>query len=56
VVEADTEVHVRTPVWRRVYAVFASGLIAVVTGAVLATFIAAAIAYSVVTLTDMLRR
>ena len=30
--------------------------IAVVTGAVLATFISAAIAYSVVTLTDMLRR
>ena len=38
------------------WAVFASSVIAVVTGAVLATFIAAGIGYSVVTLTDMLRR
>lgn len=56
VVETDTEMHYRTPVWRRIWAVFASSAIAMVTGAVLATFISAAIAYSVVTLTDMLRR
>lgn len=56
VVEVATEAHRRTPVWRKVWAVFASSVIAVVTGAVLATFIAAGIAYSVVTLTDMLRR
>ena len=56
ITEIDTEVHVGTPVWRRVWAVVASGGIAMITGAVLATFISAAIAYSVVTLTDMLRR
>ena len=55
-VEAPTEIHRRTPVWRRVWALFASSAIAVITGAVVATFIAAAIGYSVVTLTDMLRR
>ena len=35
---------------------FASSAIAVIMGAVVATFVAAAIGYSVVTLTDMLRR
>jgi hypothetical protein len=48
--------YVRTPVWRRIWAVVASGGLAMVMGAVLATFVSAAIAYSVVTLTDMLRR
>lgn len=56
VVEAPTEIHRRTPVWRKVWAVFASSGIALITGAVVATFVAAGIGYSVVTLTDMLRR
>jgi hypothetical protein len=56
VAEIDTEIHRRTPVWRRLWAVTASSAIAVVTGAVLATLVSAALAYSVVTLTDMLRR
>jgi hypothetical protein len=52
----STTLHRRPPVWRRVWAVFASGVIGVVTGAVLATVIAAGVAWTVVTLTDMLRQ
>jgi hypothetical protein len=56
VFEAATEMHRPTPVWRRILAVFGGSAIAVITGAVVATLVAAAIGYSVVTLTDMLRR
>jgi ABC-type nitrate/sulfonate/bicarbonate transport system permease component len=54
--ESATEMHQRTPLWRRVVAVFASSAIAIVTGAVIATIVAAGLAFGVVRLTDMLRR
>jgi hypothetical protein len=42
--------------WRKVWALTASGGLAIVTGAVIATMVSAAIAYTVITLTDMLRQ
>ena len=45
-----------TPLWRRIWAVFAASTLAAVTGTILAILIAAGLAYTVVTLTDMLRR
>lgn len=44
------------PLWRRLWAVVAASTLAMVTGAVIAIVLAAGIAYTVVTLTDMLRR
>jgi hypothetical protein len=52
----STTLHRRTPIWRRIWAVVASGVLGVVTGAVLATVIAAGIAWTVITLSDMLRQ
>jgi hypothetical protein len=56
VFESATEMHQRTPLWRRIFSVFAGSAIAIVTGAVAATLVAAGIAFGVVRLTDMLRR
>jgi hypothetical protein len=54
--EAPTKLHRRTALWRRVWAIVASGVIAVVTGVVIATLVSAGIAFTVITLTTMLRR
>jgi hypothetical protein len=56
VLEGAAPIHRGTPWWRRVIAVFGSGIIAVVIGAVIATVTAAGVAFAVVTLTTMLRR
>lgn len=48
--------HLRTALWRRVWAVIASSTIAVVSGAVIATLVAGGLAYTVITLTTRLRR
>lgn len=44
----------RTPLWRRIWAVVATSTLTAVTGAVLAIALSAAVAYVVITLTDML--
>jgi hypothetical protein len=44
------------PLWRRIWAVFAASTLAMITGAIITILVAAGIAYTVVTLTDMLRR
>lgn len=44
----------RTPLWRRIWAVVAASTLTAVTGAVLAIALSAAVAYVVITLTDML--
>lgn len=53
---APTRLHRRTPIWRKLWAIVASGTIGVVLGAVLATVVSAGLAWTVVTLTHMLRR
>ncbi len=53
---APTRLHRRTPIWRRLWAIVASGAIGVVMGAVIAIVVSAALGWTVVTLTDMLRR
>jgi hypothetical protein len=45
-----------TPLWRRIWAVLAASTLAMISGAIIAILLAAGIAYTVVTLTDMLRR
>lgn len=45
-----------TPLWRRVWAVLAASTLAMVTGTIVAILVAAGLAYTVITLTDMLRR
>lgn len=45
-----------TPLWRRIWAVVAASTLAAVTGTIVAILVAAGLAYTVVTLTDMLRR
>lgn len=44
----------RTPLWRRVWAIVAASTLTAVTGAVLAIALSAAVAYVVITLTDLL--
>lgn len=44
----------RTPVWRRIWAILAAGTLTAVTGAILAIVVSAALAFVVITLTDML--
>ena len=55
VAEDATPLHRGTPWWRRVIAVLGSSVIGVVIGAALATVISFGIAWSVITLTSMLR-
>ncbi len=43
-------------IWRRIWSLCAGSVIAIVTGAVLATFLAFGFAYTVVTLSNMLKR
>ncbi len=54
--ETEAELHRRSGLWRRLWAVAASGGLAVVIGAVLATLVSFGVAYTVIRLTDMLRR
>jgi ABC-type Fe3+ transport system permease subunit len=56
VVEATVPPHHGTPLWRRIWAVVASTVLAVVSGALIATVVAVGLAFAVVTLTDMLKR
>jgi hypothetical protein len=55
VAESPVPLQPRPTLWRKIWALSASGGLAVVTGAVIATAVAAAIAFTVITLTDMLR-
>ena len=52
----QTPIAHRTPVLKRVWAVFASGVLAIWVGAVLATAVGFGVAYAVITLTQMLKR
>lgn len=54
--EVEAALHRRTPVWRKVWALVASSALAVVIGAVIATVVSFGIAFTVIRLTDMLRR
>jgi hypothetical protein len=54
--ERDAFLHERTSVVRRLWAVVASSGLAIVIGAVLATVVSFGLAFTVVRLTDMLRR
>ena len=54
--ETEAELHRRSGLWRRLWAVVASSGLAVVIGAVLATLVSFGIAFTVIRLTDMLRR
>lgn len=56
VTQLPSPLHRPTPWWRKVWALIASSGIAIVTGALIATILAFAIAWSVTTLTDMLRQ
>jgi hypothetical protein len=53
--EIPTRLHRRTPIWRKLWALVAGSALAVMTGAVLATLISFGVAYSVYTLTQMLK-
>lgn len=52
----EAALHQRTPMWRKVWALVASSTLAVVIGAVIATVVSFGIAFTVIRLTDMLRR
>jgi ABC-type nitrate/sulfonate/bicarbonate transport system permease component len=54
--EVQTNLYRRTPVWRKLWAAMMASTLAIVIGAVLATLIAFALGWSVITLTDLLRR
>jgi hypothetical protein len=54
--EAEVRIAHRTPLWRKLWAIVASGGLAVVTGAVLAIVLSFGVAWTVTTLTDMLGR
>jgi hypothetical protein len=56
VLDGAAPIHAGTPWWRRILAVFGSGVIAVVMGAVLATVTAVGVAAAVIRLTTLLRR
>ncbi len=44
----------RTPIWRRIWALVAASTLTAVTGAVVAIVVSAALAYVVITLSDLL--
>lgn len=44
----------RTPIWRRIWALVAASTLTAVTGAVVAIMVSAALAYVVITLSDLL--
>ncbi len=54
--ETDVELHRGAGLWRRIWSVIASGGLAVMIGAVVATVVSFGIAFTVIRLTDMLRR
>jgi hypothetical protein len=53
--EVPGQVHRRTPIWRTAWSISALTVLAVAVAAVLATLLAFGLAWSVITLTDMLR-
>ncbi len=55
VAEIAVRPHHRTPLWRKLWALVAGSTLAIATGAVLATLTAFAVAWTVITLTSMLR-
>jgi hypothetical protein len=54
--EVDAFLHQRTGPWRKVWAIVASSGLAIVTGAIIATVLSFGVAFTVIRLTDMLRR
>lgn len=54
--EGEAYLHDRTSLARKIWAIAASSTLAVVIGAVIATVVAFGIAFTVIRLTDMLRR
>jgi ABC-type nitrate/sulfonate/bicarbonate transport system permease component len=54
--EVEAALHQRTPMWRKIWALAASSTLAVVIGAIIATVVSFGIAFTVIRLTDMLRR
>ncbi len=54
--EAPVPLQPSPSLWRKLWAAAAGGGLALVTGAVIAIAVSAAIAYTVITLTDMLRQ
>ncbi|MCU1367316.1 MAG: hypothetical protein JWN39_2955 [Ilumatobacteraceae bacterium] len=56
VTELATPGYRRTPVWRRVWALFGTGFLAVLTGAIIAIVTAFAISWTVTTLSNLLKR
>jgi hypothetical protein len=54
--ETEAALHQRTPVLRKVWALVASSTLAIMIGAIIATVVSFGIAFTVIRLTDMLRR
>lgn len=54
--EAGTDLAAGTSLWRKLWAVVASSTLAVVAGAIIATVVSFGIAFTVIRLTDMLKR
>ncbi len=54
--EVEAPYHRRTPVWRKVWALLATTVITVVIGAAAATVIAYTVAWTVTTLTELLKQ
>lgn len=56
VTEVETELHRRTPLWRRLWAVVASSTLALISGMVAATLLGFGASWIVVTLSHMLKK
>ena len=54
--EANATLHQPAPLWRKVWALVAGSALAITIGAVIATVVSFGIAFTVIRLTDMLRR
>jgi hypothetical protein len=56
VAEADFELHRRTQWWKKVWALFASSTMAVITGMIAATLVGFGASWIVITLSHMLKK
>ena len=56
VMEVETPLHRRTPLWRKVWALVAGSTMAVVTGMIAATLIGLGASWIVITLSHMLKK
>ncbi|MCB1001398.1 MAG: hypothetical protein R2713_19995 [Ilumatobacteraceae bacterium] len=54
--ESDTDLAPRTSMWRKAWSIVASGGLAVITGAIIATVVSFGLAFVVIRLTDMLKQ